>query len=184
VSRKTCITPSPINEQWRETQKCNSRSIWQYSAALGFEDLIPVFLFCDAPLLMRPRVGKALPANGSSPWGVGLPPGLDETTAATKKCNPTWQSPAPRSCKNAPLNNSILDCLDHYMPRSSRRLPQSEPKFLAPLFYDQLGIKTNLNMPENWEYHKNVIEELYLTRGCTLEEVRKIMKTRHGFIAA
>ncbi|KAE9363217.1 hypothetical protein N431DRAFT_475380 [Stipitochalara longipes BDJ] len=39
-------------------------------------------------------------------------------------------------------------------------------------------------MSENWEYHKNVIKELYLTRGCTLEGVRKIMKDKHGFAAA
>ena len=39
-------------------------------------------------------------------------------------------------------------------------------------------------MPENWERYKDVIEELYLTRGCTLEEVRKVMKAKHGFMAA
>ncbi|PMD47123.1 hypothetical protein L207DRAFT_606183 [Hyaloscypha variabilis F] len=39
-------------------------------------------------------------------------------------------------------------------------------------------------MPESWEYHKSVIEELYLTQRCTLEELRKIMKTKHGFTAA
>jgi len=39
-------------------------------------------------------------------------------------------------------------------------------------------------MPETWEYHKSVIEELYLTQRCTLKELRKIMKTKHGFTAA
>jgi hypothetical protein len=41
VSRKTCITPRPINEKWHETKKkCNRTCVWQYSAALGFGDLI------------------------------------------------------------------------------------------------------------------------------------------------
>ena len=70
------------------------------------------------------------------------------------------------------------------MPRSPCRLPQSEPKFLSPLFDDHLSIKKNLIMPENWDYHKDVIEELYLTQRFTLEKVRKIMRAEHGFMAA
>jgi hypothetical protein len=101
-----------------------------------------------------------------------------------KSAIPLGKVPHPKGCGNAPLSTSIPDYLEDYMPRFPCRLPQSEPKFLSPLFDDHLSIKTNLIMPENWEYHKDVIEELYLTRGCTLEEVRKIMRATHGFIAA
>jgi hypothetical protein len=52
------------------------------------------------------------------------------------------------------------------------------------VIHDYLSIRTDLTMPGNWEFHKDVIEELYLTRGYTLEDVRKIMRAKHGFMAA
>jgi hypothetical protein len=39
-------------------------------------------------------------------------------------------------------------------------------------------------MPENWELHKEVIKELYVNRGYTLEEVRKTMSLNHGVTAS
>jgi hypothetical protein len=136
-----------------------------------------------APLLIRHVVAceEGSAANTFTILGVGLPPALNET--ATKSATPLGKVPHPKSCTNAPRNTSAPHCLEYHMPRSPCRLLQSEFK-LSPLFDDYLSTETNLIMPENWEFHKHVIEELYLTRGCTLEEVRKIMRAKHGFMAA
>ncbi len=43
---------------------------------------------------------------------------------------------------------------------------------------------TALAMPENWELHKDVIRELYIKRGYTLDELRKTMSIKHGVTAS
>lgn len=39
-------------------------------------------------------------------------------------------------------------------------------------------------MPGNWESHKDIIKELYITRGYTLEELRKVMSIKYGVTAS
>jgi hypothetical protein len=43
---------------------------------------------------------------------------------------------------------------------------------------------TKLIMPENWDSYKDIIKELYIKRGYTLEELRRIMSIEHGVDAS
>ncbi len=39
-------------------------------------------------------------------------------------------------------------------------------------------------MPKNWDFYKDEIETLYITRGLTLGMVRETMTAEHGFTAS
>jgi hypothetical protein len=135
-----------------------------------------------APFLMRQVVACEEGSAASAPiLGVGLPPALNET--ATESAIPLGEVPHPKSCMNAPRHASAHIVLNITCPVLLVVSNNQCPNF-SPLFDDYLSIKTDFTMPGNWEFHKDVIEELYLTRGYTLEEVRKIMRAKHGFMAA
>jgi hypothetical protein len=39
-------------------------------------------------------------------------------------------------------------------------------------------------MPKEWTQYKAQIEQLYILEGKTLEEVKNVLETQHGFIAS
>ena len=40
------------------------------------------------------------------------------------------------------------------------------------------------NMPKDWEEHKAQFEQLYVSEGKTLDEVKSILESQHGFQAS